>query len=130
VIVLLSLDDLLRIHDAVIRDTGGSTGIREPNLLDSARVQPDMSFGGVDLYPTISSKAGALAFSLINNHPFVDGNKRVAYAAMETFLVLNGWEIQSDQNEQYYLFIRLASGESEREELTEWIELHISPIKL
>ncbi len=129
-IVLLSLDDLLRIHDAVIRDTGGSTGIREPNLLDSARVQPDMSFGGVDLYPTISSKAGALAFSLINNHPFVDGNKRVAYAAMETFLVLNGWEIQSDQNEQYYLFIRLASGESEREELTEWIELHISPIKL
>jgi death-on-curing protein len=130
VIVLLSLDDLLRIHDAVIRDTGGSTGIREPNLLDSARVQPDMSFGGVDLYPTISSKAGALAFSLINNHPFVDGNKRVAYAAMETFLVLNGWEIQSDQNEQYYLFIRLASGECEREELTEWIELHISPIKL
>jgi death-on-curing protein len=128
VILLLSLEDLLRIHDEALKRTGGSAGIREPNLLDSARVQPDMSFDGIELYPTIASKTAALAYSLINNHPFVDGNKRVAHAAMETFLVINGWEVEADVDSQERMFLGLASGEVQREELVEWLEERIRPL--
>jgi death-on-curing protein len=88
----LTLEEVLDLHALVLQQSGGMPGIRDPNALDSAIAQPAMAFGGHDLYPNIADKAAALAFSLVMNHPFFDGNKRIGHAAMETFLVLNGHE--------------------------------------
>ncbi len=108
----------------MIEQSGGSHGIRDENL-DSAVVQPMMAFGGQELYPTIVEKAAALAFSLVMNHPFVDGNKRIGHAAMETFLVLNGHEINARVDEQEPVFLSLAAGKLEREPFVEWVQSHV-----
>ena len=87
-----------------------------------------MAFGGQDLYPTLADKASALAFSLINNHPFVDGNKRVGHAAMETFLVLNGHELAGDVDEQEAVILAVAAGQTSREEFTARVQTHTVPL--
>lgn len=79
----LTLKELVELHRRVIEQSGGGTGIRDLGLLEAARAQPRMTFGGEELYQTVVEKASALGFSLISNHPFVDGNKRVGHAAME-----------------------------------------------
>lgn len=84
-----------------------------------------MSFGGEDLYPAVAEKAAALGFSLIKNHPFVDGNKRTAHAAMETFLVLNGFEIDASVEEQAQIVLQVAAGQLDRDEFTTWVQAHI-----
>jgi len=84
-----------------------------------------MQFGGEELYPSISEKAAALGFALIRNHPFVDGNKRVGHAAMEVFLILNGWEIEADVDEQERLVLDVADGGVGRDELTKWLSNHL-----
>lgn len=84
-----------------------------------------MTFGGADLYPTISEKAAALAFSLIKNHPFVDGNKRIGHAAMETFLLLNGYEIHAAVSEQEQIIMQLAASEIGRTAFTAWLLAHV-----
>jgi death on curing protein len=80
-----------------------------------------MTFGGNELYPTIIEKATALAFSLILNHPFIDGNKRTGHAAMETFLVVNGYEITASVAEQEQIILGIAAGCSKREDLEAWL---------
>ena len=85
-----------------------------------------MTFGGQELYPTIIEKATALGFSLINNHPFNDGNKRVGHAALETFLVLNGYEIDAPVDEQERVILSVAAGEMDRVEFTDWLRAHIT----
>ena len=94
-------------------------------LLESAVAQPRMTFGGQELYAALADKAAALAFSLIKNHPFADGNKRVGHAAMETFLLLNGWEIDAGVDEQERVILRLAAGEIGREAFAEWVRTHV-----
>ncbi len=96
----LTLNEVLDLYRQIIARTGGAEGIHDLNGLDSAIAQPRMTFGGEELYPTIVEKASALGFSLIMNHPLLDGNKRAGHAAMETFLVLNGYEIKASTNEQ------------------------------
>jgi death-on-curing protein len=86
----LALEELLELHRLVREQSGGMGGVRDLGALESAAAQPQMSFGGEELYPSLAEKAAALGFSPVCNHPFVDGNKRVGHAAMETFLVLNG----------------------------------------
>lgn len=81
-----------------------------------------MTFDEEDLYPTVEEKAAALCFSLVMNHPFIDGNKRVGHAAMETFLVLNGWELVATVDDSEATILLLAAGELEREELLEWVK--------
>ena len=88
-----------------------------------------MTFGDVELYPSVSEKAATLAFSLIQNHPFVDGNKRIGHAAMEVMLVLNGFEIQASVDEQEQLILNVASSSVSRSELTKWLEEHLKPIE-
>jgi death-on-curing protein len=83
----LNLREVLEIHRRVVDQSGAMLGIRDLGALESALAQPRMSFAGEDLYPSLVEKASALAFSIIKNHPFLDGNKRVGHAAMETFLV-------------------------------------------
>jgi len=96
----LTLEEVRAIHRVAIAQSGGSEGLRDVGLLESAVAQPSMTFDGNDLYESIVEKAVALGFSLIKNHPFIDGNKRVGHAAMEVFLLLNGSEIVSSVEEQ------------------------------
>jgi len=83
-----------------------------------------MTFEGVDLYPTLVSKAAALGYSLIMNHPFVDGNKRVGHAAMEVMLVLNGYQLPADVDEQERIVLAVASGAMSRDQFAGWLEAH------
>jgi death-on-curing protein len=121
----LALAEVLRIHTRVIAQSGGSEGIRDQSGLESAIAQPRMTFGGSDLYPLLAEKAAALGYSLIANHPFVDGNKRIGHAAMEVFLRLNGHGVEAPVDEQETIVLRVASGEMEREEWTRWVQEHI-----
>ena len=121
----IGLAEVVEIHRLVIEASGGSHGVRDLGALESAIAQPRMSFGGEDLYPSVAEKAAALCFSLVKNHPFVDGNKRVGHAAMETFLVLNGLELEATTDEQEKLMLDLAAGELDRPELVRWVSEHL-----
>jgi death-on-curing protein len=125
----LGLAEVIALHRLIIQTSGGSHGIRDLGALEAAVAQPRMTFGGDDLYPTLEEKVAALGFSLVNNHPFIDGNKRVGHAAMETFLVLNGFEIEGDVDAQENLMLGLASGQISRAELLRWLQEHIRAIR-
>jgi death-on-curing protein len=121
----LKLNEVLELYRRVIEESGGSLSIQNMNALESALAQPRMTFAGEDLYPTAVEKAAALAYSLIQNHAFLDGNKRLGHAAMETFLVLNGFEIDASQDEQERVILQLAAGRVSREEFVAWLRTHI-----
>jgi len=124
----LSLAEVLELHRRITAASGGATALRDLGALESAVAQPRASFAGEDLYPDLASKATALAFSLINNHPFVDGNKRVGHAALETFLVLNGHELDAAVDASEQIILAVAGGAASREELLDWIRAHLAPI--
>jgi death-on-curing protein len=117
----LALIEILELHRRILEQSGGALGIRDMSLLESAIAQPRMTFGGEDLYPSLLEKAAALGFSIIMNHPFVDGNKRTGHAATETFLVLNGLEINASVDEQERMVFAIASGKLAREAFVEWL---------
>jgi death-on-curing protein len=121
----LTFAEVLELHRRVVAETGGATALRDLGALESATVQPRASFGGEDLYPSLEEKAAALAFSLIQNHPFIDGNKRVGHAALETLLVLNGKELSADADESERIILAVASGKCGRDGLIEWIRSHM-----
>ena len=120
----LSLAETLELHRSVIERWGGASGIRDLGALESALAQPRQSFGGQDLYPDLTSKAAALCFSLVLNHPFVDGNKRIGHAAMETLLIMNGSELRAPVDDQERVMLDLAAGNLSREEFVEWVTQH------
>ena len=122
---LLTLREGLELHRQVLEQSHGLFGIRDLGGLQSALAQPRMTFDGEDLYPTLIEKASALGFSIIQNHPFIDGNKRTAHAAMEIFLILNGSEIRAEVNEQEATILKVASGAMSREEFTTWLRSHV-----
>lgn len=117
----LSLEEIISLHGKLIAQSGGILGLRDRGALESAVAQPAMTFAGDDLYATVAEKAAALGHSLIQNHPFLDGNKRVGHAAMEAFLVLNGHEIKASVDEQEHIVLTIASGGMSRAEFSEWI---------
>jgi len=117
------------LHRAILESSGGASGIRDLGALESALAQPRASFGGTDLHTSLHAKAAALGFSLAMNHVFVDGNKRVSHAAMEVFLILNGYEIVALVDEQERLMLDLAAGKMTREQLAEWLEQHLTPAR-
>jgi len=121
----LTLGEVVELHRLVLAATGGAPGIRDLGSLESAVAQPRASFGGSDLHRTLIEKAGALCFALAQGHPFVDGNKRLAHAAMATFLLLNNADIEATVNEQERLMIDLASGRVSRVELVDWLRQHV-----
>ncbi len=121
----LTLTEVLELHRRAIVQAGGAEGVRDLGLVESAVVQPQMTFAGTELYPTIEAKAAAICFSLVKNHPFVDGNKRVGHAAMETFLALNGFELASEVDDAERTMLSLAADTLSREELVAWICAHI-----
>jgi death-on-curing protein len=117
----LNVKQVLRIHARSIEQFGGDLTIRDPGMLESAVAQPRAGFGGKDLYPELAEKAAALAFSLVMNHPFADGNKRIGYGAMLRFLSRNGHTVRGNLADHESVFLRLAAGELDREELVAWI---------
>jgi death-on-curing protein len=125
----ISISEVIELHRRIVDQSGGASGLRDLGGLESAIAQPRMTFGGQDLYPTLIEKAGALCFSLVQNHPFVDGNKRLGHAAMEVFLILNGHEIQASVDEQENLILGVASSQISRDSLIKWLTDHIFEIE-
>jgi death on curing protein len=124
----LTLGEVVTLHRAVVAETGGAQGIRDLGALESALAQPRATFDGADLYPTEIDKAATLAFGLAMNHPFVDGNKRIAHAAMAVFLDLNRKAIEASVDEQERLMLDLAAGQLSREQLIRWLESNVVAI--
>ena len=121
----LSLQEVISLHSVLISQSGGRSGLRDRGALESAVAQREAGFGGEELYPDLASKAAALGHSLIQNHPFIDGNKRIGHGAMEVFLLLNGHEIEAPVDEQESIIIGVASGKISRIQLSEWLHKHL-----
>ena len=124
----LTLGEVVELHQRLLAQTGGASGIRELGLLESALAQPKATFDGADLHPTLVDKAAALGFALVANHAFVDGNKRIGHAAMDVFLLLNGHEIDASVDEQERLMLDVASGAVDRAALAQWLSKHLKKI--
>lgn len=121
--VLLSA--VIFIHQIQIQRFGGTDGITDEGLLDSALAQPQATFGGELLHPTIQEQAAAYLYHLAMNHPFVDGYKRTAFAVMIAFLELNGYNLNLSQEAAYSLVMGVVQGEIAKEELSAFIEQHL-----
>jgi death-on-curing protein len=120
----ISRDQVLMLHSMVIKQSGGIDGIRDNGLLDSALNTPFQSFNNEELYPSIQGKAARLCYSIINNHPFIDGNKRIGILAMFVFLKINHVEIQCQDEDIIDLGLGVASGKHDSSYIMEWIILH------
>ena len=125
--IYVSTENVIEIHSRLIQQFEGLEGIHDHSLLQSAINQPRMTFDGVELYKTIPKKASILCFSIVQNHPFVDGNKRVGHAAMDLFLRLNRFRINATVDEQERIIMGLADGTVTRAEFTKWVKNHIEP---
>lgn len=126
--IYLTTDEVIRLQALVIRQSGGAAGLLDRGKVDAAVNLPRAAFGGVEFYPTLAEKAAALGYSLACNHGFVDGNKRIAHAALETFLVWNGHELTAGVDEQEDVFLRLAAGAVSKTDFFEWVRQHTAPI--
>ena len=118
----LTYAEMLLIHQDQILNYGGSPGLRDPGLLSSALAMPVSSFSGYYLHTSLFDKAAAYLFHICQNHPFIDGNKRVALAAALVFLDLNGIEIYDENELLYPLVIQVASGECKKEKIAQKLE--------
>jgi death-on-curing protein len=125
----LTLGEVLALHRRILAESGGRVGVRDLGAIASALSQPRVSVGGEDAYPTLIEKAAALGYSLIRNHGFFDGNKRIAHAAMEVFLVMNDMEISASVDEQELFMLSLAAGEVSREALTDWLRSNVKKLR-
>ena len=120
----LTVEQVLFIHMRLIAETGGSPGLRDLGLLASAVARPQATFGGEDLYPDIFNKAAALMDSLIRNHPFVDGNKRVGITAAGLFLLRNDQRLTASNDELERFTLQVARSELSIEQITTWLRSH------
>ena len=121
---VLTKEQILNYHKELIDRYGGSHGIRDEKLFDSALAAPFQSFGGMDFYPSIEEKAARLGYGLAANHPFHDGNKRIGAHAMLAFLSLNGIKLSYTTDELSDIFLSIASGNTDESELLDWINSH------
>jgi death-on-curing protein len=122
----ISKKAVLAMHSAQLAEHGGSNGIRDETLLDSALAKPRNVFAYVD-QPDIFRLAASYAFGIARNHAFVDGNKRTALVVSLTFLDRNGWDIEATKEDLYFTFLHLADGSLTEEELTAWFTKHAVP---
>ena len=122
--IRLSKAQVLLLHDQLVVETGGLSGLRDEGMLDSALSAPYQTFGGEDIYPSLLQKAARLCFGLVKNHPFLDGNKRIGVHIALVYLALNGVELQYSQVELSDVILPLAAGEMEAGDLLHWILEH------
>ena len=120
----ISIEQILEIQNRLVAQTGGINGVRDMNLLDSSIISPFQTFGGQDLYPNLHSKAAQLGYQLINNHPFLDGNKRIGIHIMFLFLLVNGEAISATDNEKITLGLSIAQDIMKPENIIEWLDSH------
>lgn len=122
--IILSKEQILMLHANLIAETGGSDGIRDENLLESAISAPFQTFDSIEIFPSIQQKAARLGFGLIKNHAFIDGNKRIGTHAMLVFLALNKIELDYTQADLVDIILKVAAGESSFDDLLNWILDH------
>jgi death-on-curing protein len=123
-VIYLSAEQVLFLHMRLVQETGGAHGIRDLALLQSAVARPQATFDGKDLYPILHAKAAALMHSIIENHPMVDGNKRLGVASAGIFLQLNGWRLAATNTELAVFTLRVAQGEVDVAEIGAWLASH------
>ena len=120
----LSPEQILFIHSRLIQETGGTQGIRDLGLLRSAAARPQTTFDQENLYPDLLTKAAALFQSLVQNHPFLDGNKRTGITATALFLQINGHTLRAPQKEIVTFTLSLAQGNETYTSITAWLKNH------
>ena len=118
---MISIEQILQLHCASLRDYGGGDGIRDVGGLESAIARPHATFGGEDLYPTAFEKAAAIGESIILNHPFVDANKRTGFLAMYAILDIGGYSLRVQKEELFHFVVAIASGQKTFEEIVAWL---------
>jgi len=128
-VIFLPKKLVLLFHEQLIQTYGGSHGIRDEKLLDSALGQPEATFEGKYLHDNLIKMAAAYGYHICNNHPFIDGNKRIALVAMDVFLQRNGYEIKATEKETYSMMMKLASGKFSKDELVQWLESNVTSIR-
>jgi death on curing protein len=125
----LTVQEVLDIHHAMVTTHGGSMGVRDPGLLDSAVHQPQATFGGNPLHPTVFDQAAAYLMHLTTNHPFVDGNKRTAWTTTRVFLQLNGYRLKPRRAETVNMVLQIAEGDvRDWRTISVWIAEHVEEI--
>lgn len=122
---ILTKAQVLMLHGQMIDETGGSHGLRDEGLLESALASPFQEFASFSPYPTVQQKAARLGFSIVMNHPFIDGNKRTGAHVMLTLLALNGMEIACTQKELSDVILDVAAGNTGYDGLLEWLLIHL-----
>ncbi len=122
--IKLTKEQILILHSELIKTTGGSDGIRDIGLLESALETPFQSYGGEELYPSIQTKASRLCYGLVKNHAMVDGNKRIGVHAMLVFLSVNGYELEYSQKELSDLILDVAADKKQYEYVLQWLLEH------
>ena len=119
---MITIKNILRLHELSIITYGGSQGIRDQGLMESAIARPYQTFDGEDLYPTVFEKAAALTESIIINHPFIDGNKRTGLLAMLVILEIGNFKITASNDDTYNFTIQISTGEIKFEEIVMWLK--------
>lgn len=122
--IVLSKEKIIRLHEKLINEYGGSHGIRDDKLLDAALAAPFQSFGGTDLFPSLIDKAARLCYGLVKNHAFIDGNKRIGIHAMLVFLELNGITLTYSQKELIDITLKAAEGSCDDKDIAKWVIDH------
>jgi death-on-curing protein len=123
---MIDIKTVESIHNILIDKFGGSNGIRDIGALEASLARPYATFDQKELYPTSIDKAAAVFESLIINHPFVDGNKRIAYVIMRILLMADKSDIEASQDEKYAFVIASSRGELRYDEIKKWLTLHVS----
>ena len=124
----LDLDQALRIHEWMIRKYGGSPELLDLGRLESALETPKQTMFGDDLYPDLASKAAALLYLLVKNHPFADGNKRTGFMCLARFVAMNDYVLDATNDELYQITMDVATSFLEKEQVTEWIRAHLRSV--
>ena len=123
--IWVTADDVILIHSRIIQTTGGIEGLRDRAGLEAAIASPLQSFGGEDLFPSDIEKIARIGFSLASNHAFLDGNKRIGAMMTQLLLEWNGYQLRLKQGELADMFIAIADGTSNEQDLLNWIQEHI-----
>ena len=126
---MITLQEALAIHEALIASTGGANGVRDQGALEAALARPYATFAGDDLYPSPVDKAAALLESVVKNHPFVDGNKRTGYVLARLVLITYDQDLLASDDEEYDLVIRVATGTLDAEGVRSWLQGRVVPLR-
>ncbi|EKD41862.1 MAG: Death-on-curing family protein [uncultured bacterium] len=128
-LIYLTKQQVMAMQEVLIRKYGGMSGLRDEGLLESALAQPRQTAFGEALYSDVYSKAAAYCFSLSENQPFIDGNKRIAAAVMGTFMILNGYTMKASSKEFYEIIMKLANKQLSRSDLSLWLQKNSKRLK-